>query len=278
MFEEDFFVDFFIEEITPASSRNAERKLRCVAEGLIFAPKQLAMNLISFLREALQSFVSLFFPRCCPVCGLPLGRGEECLCTLCNINLPRTDLHLQPDNRMERLFWGKFPLERASAYFYYRKSSAYRFLIHRLKYGGQKESGLILGRQYAAELLPSGFFTGIDILIPLPLHPKKQRSRGYNQSEWLARGISEKTDIPIDTEIVSRIKHTDTQTRKSVSERWENMEGVFALRKPEACVNKHVLIIDDVLTTGATVTACASALATVEGVRVSVLTIALRDG
>ncbi|WP_294627087.1 ComF family protein [uncultured Bacteroides sp.] len=229
------------------------------------------------IKEWLGAFLSLFFPRCCIVCGTPLAKGEECLCTLCNINLPRTDCHLQKDNRIEKLFWGKFPLERATSFFFYRKGSDFRQILYRLKYGGQKSIGTIMGRYMAAELQESGFFEDIDVILPVPLHKKKQRMRGYNQSEWIARGIAAVTGLPIDTASVVRRKNTETQTRKSSLERWENVRGIFELRHAESLSGKHILIVDDVLTTGATIGECASCLTDMEGIRISVLTMAIAE-
>ena len=229
------------------------------------------------IKDWLYSFLSLWFPRCCVVCGGSLAKGEECICTMCNINLPRTDYHLRKDNPVEKLFWGKFPLERATSFFFYRKGSDFRQVLHQLKYGGQKEIGAIMGRYMASELQASGFFHGVDVIIPIPLHKKKQQIRGYNQSEWIARGISAITSIPVETSGVVREKNTETQTRKSLFERWENVDGIFHLVTPEFFVGKHILIIDDVLTTGATTVACASAFEKADRVRISVLTLAMAE-
>lgn len=226
------------------------------------------------VKDWLSSFLFLLFPRCCVVCGQPLAKGEECICTVCNIKLPRTNYHLRKDNPVERLFWGQIPLERATSFFFYEKGSDFRLILHRLKYGGQKEIGAIMGRYMAAELLSSHFFQGIDVIIPIPLHKKKQQIRGYNQSEWIARGITAVTGIPIDTESILRKKNTETQTHKSILERRDNVEGIFELQRPEALVGKHILIVDDVLTTGSTTLACASCLVKVEGIRISILTLA----
>lgn len=229
------------------------------------------------IKDWLGSFVSLLFPRCCIVCGRPLAKGEECLCTMCNINLPRTGYHLKEDNPVEKLFWGKIPLERATSFFFYRKGSDFRQILHQLKYAGQKNIGAIMGRYMAAELQESGFFEDIDVIVPVPLHKKKQRLRGYNQSEWIARGIAAVTGIPIDTESVVRHKNTETQTSKSSLERWENVNGIFELYHAEPLTGKHILIVDDVLTTGATTVECASCLTKIEGVRISVLTLAIAE-
>ncbi|THG67997.1 ComF family protein [Bacteroides faecichinchillae] len=229
------------------------------------------------IKDWLGSFLSLLFPRCCLLCGRPLAKGEECICTMCNINLPRTNYHLQEDNPVEQLFWGKVPLERATSFFFYRKGSDFRQILHQLKYGGRKELGATMGRYMASELLPSGFFKGIDVIIPVPLHKKKQQLRGYNQSEWIVRGIAAVTGISVNTESIIRRKNTETQTRKSTFERWENVDGIFELHSSEHLPGKHVLIVDDVLTTGATTVACASALMEVQGIRISILTLAVAE-
>ena len=207
------------------------------------------------------SFVHLFFPRQCAVCGAILQEGEEGICMKCNMDMPRTNYHFRKYNPVERMFWGKIPLEHATSCFFY--------------YGGRKDLGEVMGRFMAAELSATGFFSDVDVIVPVPLHPRKQKMRGYNQSECIARGVSAVTGIPVDTASVARMRHTETQTRKSSYERWENVDGIFCLRRADAFARKHVLIIDDVLTTGATTTACADALKEVEGVRISVLTLAV---
>lgn len=229
------------------------------------------------IKDWLYSFLFLLFPRCCVVCGRSLVKGEECICTLCNLNLPRTNYHLRKDNPVERLFWGSIPLGRATSFFFYHKGSDFRQILHQLKYGGRKEIGAIMGRYMASELLVSGFFQGIDVIVPVPLHKKKQQIRGYNQSEWIARGITAVTGIPVDTEMIVRRKNTETQTRKSVFERWENVDGIFELHHAKALAGKHILLVDDVLTTGATTVACASCLAEIEGIHISILTLAIAE-
>ncbi|MDE6216429.1 ComF family protein [Bacteroides sp.] len=225
----------------------------------------------------LTSFVRLFFPRHCVVCGRPLLEAEEGICLRCNMDMPRTNYHRRKDNPAECLFLGGMSPERATSLFFYRKGSDFRHVVHLLKYNGRKDLGEIMGRLMAAELSEAGFFRGVDVLIPIPLHPFRQRERGYNQSECIARGISAVTGIPVDASSVRRCKYTESQTRKSVYERWENMKGIFSLSCPERFVGKHILLVDDVLTTGATTTACADAFQGVEDVRFSVLTLAIAD-
>lgn len=229
------------------------------------------------LKTWFLSFVQLFFPRQCAVCGDPLQEGEEGICIKCNMDMPRTNYHTHKDNPVERLFWGKMPLERATSYFFYHKGSDFRRILHQLKYGSRKDLGVVMGRFMAAELVSTDFFRDIDLILPVPLHPRKQKLRGYNQSECIARGISVVTGIPIDTTSVVRNKHTDTQTHKSVYQRWENVDGIFCLNNSKFFAGKHILIIDDVLTTGATITACADAFSKVKGIRISVLTLAVAD-
>lgn len=175
---------------------------------------------------------------------------------------------------MERQFWGKFPLERATSYFLYHKGSDFRHILHQLKYEGREDIGRTMGRFMAEEIRSSGFFDGVDFIVPVPLHPRKLRERGYNQSERLSEGIAEVTGITMDVRAVCRRVYSQTQTRKSAYERWENVAGIFEVEHPERYAGKHILLVDDVLTTGSTITACADAFAGVEGLRISVLTLA----
>ncbi len=230
------------------------------------------------LKTWFSSFVHLFFPRQCVVCGATLQEGEEGICMRCNMDMPRTNYHTSPDNPVEKMFWGKMPLERATSFFFYQKGGDFRNILHRMKYGGRKDLGEIMGRFMAAELKPAGFFKGVDVLVPIPLHPRKLKRRGYNQSEYIARGISNVTGIPVDAMSVVREKHTETQTHKSAYERWENVDGIFSVRHPENLTGKHILIVDDVLTTGSTTTACADAIKCLDGVHISILTLAVANG
>ena len=223
------------------------------------------------------ALVRLFYPKHCVVCGAVLQDGEEAICLKCNMDMPRTGFHLEEGNPVERMFWGKLPVRRASSYLYYRKGSGYARILRVLKYGGRRDVGIVFGRFMGEDLQASGFFQGIDVIVPVPLHPRKRKARGYNQSECIARGLSAVTGIPVDAASVKRLKHTDTQTHKSAYERWENVAGIFELEHPEKFAHMHILLVDDVLTTGATLTACADAFAGTEGVSISILTLALAD-
>jgi len=190
------------------------------------------------------------------------------------MHLPVTDFQYTPlDNPMARLFWGQFPVERAAAWFYYAPQSFVAPIIYDLKYHGQAEYGVAIGNIIAQRFEDSHFFEGIEALIPIPITRKRQWHRGYNQSEMVARGINEKTHIPIYNKVVRRVSFKGSQTDKDRWQRMENVEHVFHLTDPEKIANKHVLIIDDVVTTGATISACAQQLCQANNVTISVLTI-----
>ena len=217
----------------------------------------------------------LFFPQCCLVCGKTLLEGEEYLCFHCLSNMPRTHLYLHKDNEMEKELWGKFPIERASAYLYYSKGGDVKKLLTDLKYRGNADLGCFLGRCMTREMLSSGFFQGVDGIIPVPLHPRKQKIRGYNQSIMLANGVSSVTNIPVWNDLLVRTQYTQTQTRKGSYERWLNVKDMFECTSPDRLIGKHVLLVDDVFTTGATLVACADAFRQIPDLRFSVLTLAL---
>lgn len=224
------------------------------------------------IRRFVSAFIRLLFPRQCAVCGCALYEGEELMCTACNMGMPRTNYHLCADNPVEKLFWGKFELGRATSYVYYGKGGDYNRIVHLLKYKDRPDLGNVMGRYMTAELLPTGFFEGIDVIVPVPLHPDKLKSRGYNQSECMANGVAELTCIPVDAGAVRRLRDSETQTHKSAYSRWLNVDGIFEVPFPEKYTGKHILLVDDVLTTSATTTACADAFEKVDGVKFSVLT------
>lgn len=223
----------------------------------------------------IDALLNLLFPRSCVVCGGCLVKGEETVCTMCNSRMPRTNYHLQPDNEIEQRFWGKAEIERATSYFFYNKGSDYRHILFKLKYNGYKELGEVMGRYMANELLASDFFKGVDVVIPVPLHSKRKKVRGYNQSEWIALGISLATGIPMDLNTLVRSVSNNTQTRKSVFDRWDNVKDVFQVTSPEKIQGKHILLVDDVLTTGATLVSCATKLLESSDVKISIITLAV---
>ena len=213
------------------------------------------------------------YPHYCAVCGSMLCRNENTLCLACYIELPRTGFHHDPENEVSRLFWGRVQLKNATAFMYFSKTSRYRQILHELKYKGQQDTGQEMGRIFGTALRGTSF-TDVDMIHPVPLHPSKQKKRGYNQSELIARGISEVTNIPLETCLIRKVTGSATQTRKARYERWENVKDIFKVDKPQAIRNKHILLVDDVITTGATIEACASSLLAEEGVTVSVASLA----
>lgn len=228
------------------------------------------MKPISFWHRVLD----LISPRLCMVCGQRLTVSEEIICSKCNFHLPRTGFQQDPyENEMAKLFWHQIPIERATALFYYEAHSETANILYELKYKSHPEIGEVMGRLVAKELQPSGFFDGIDGIVPIPLAKKRQRQRGYNQSLEIARGISEITNLPIYNKVVRRNVFEGSQTNKGRWERNENVEKVFEMTDETAIHGKHLLIIDDVVTTGATVIACAKGLCKAGNVKISVLSL-----
>ena len=211
-------------------------------------------------------------PRSCVVCGKRLGVYDDILCPSCVFHLPRTDYHQSPlDNPMARLFWGIIPVERVAAYTYYAPGSELAQVVYELKYHDRPDVGIALGRIMATEIQASGFFDGIDLLVPIPLAPRRERQRGYNQSRQIAVGVSEISGLPIGDCAVRRTVFKGSQTELSRWDRQDNVEDVFRLRDADSLRGRHVLLIDDIVTTGATITACARELLKAGNVRISIL-------
>lgn len=221
--------------------------------------------------------VEFFFPTLCVTCGDRLVTQENFLCIDCWHDLPVTNFHFNAENKVAQLFWGRVKIENATAFFGYNKGSNYQHLIHFVKYKGLKELGFETGRRFGIALSESPQFNAVDIILPVPLHPKKQKVRGYNQSEWIAKGISQSMLKPVSIDNLKRNLHTSTQTRKNRYERWENVDNIFEVTRPEEFIGKHVLIIDDVVTTGSTLESCALQLLKIEHVKVSIATLAFAD-
>ena len=224
--------------------------------------------------KLINNIVSLFYPRLCAACGDALQQNEQCLCLDCMLHLPETQFHKEHFNPLRSVFDGRVPVEEVTALMSYKKANHTQKILHNLKYNGQKEIGAILGEYLGGQLLTEERWRGVRYILPIPLHPKKQRKRGYNQSEWIAMGLSKGMGIPYLTDVLVRTEFTDTQTRKSRFARWQNVKEVFAVQHPEKVEHAHVLVCDDVLTTGATTEAAIRKLLEVEGVRVSVATLA----
>lgn len=219
--------------------------------------------------------LNLVSPRRCVSCGLRLGTSEDIICTKCNLRLPRTHYQDEPyENAMAMMFWGRMKIKRCAAFLFYNAGSEAGNIIHQMKYHGHPEIGRKMGHKMASELMDSGFFEDIDLLIPLPLGRNRLRQRGFNQSAELVRGVSEATGIPTGERIVSRTQFKESQTHKGRWERNENVKDAFRLENADPIRGKHLLLIDDVATTGATLIACGTELLKGEGTRVSILTLA----
>lgn len=218
----------------------------------------------------LNSILNLFYPRVCAACGESLLKNEETVCLKCRYTLPRTGYELYPDNPLAQAFYGRAPIHAVTACYFFAKSGKVQHLIHQLKYNGNKEAGVFLGQQLGESIKDAPLFQGIDVIIPVPLHPKRERKRGYNQALVIAQGISEVTGLPVATKNLLRAVYNETQTRKSAEERYHNVQGIFEVRCADELKGKHVLLVDDVLTTGATLESCAHQLEGIPGITISI--------
>jgi len=227
------------------------------------------------LKEIKDSILHVVFPHVCNGCGSDLLNIESRLCIRCFASLPETNFEVHPNNPVEKDFWGRLPITSGSAHLYFTKESLVQHLMHQLKYRGNKELGLQLGRIMGVALKASNRFNDIDALIPLPLFPSKEKKRGYNQAKILCDGIEEILNHPILSNVIIRPQHTETQTKKGRIERWKNIEGKFKLIDPAAIENKHLLLIDDVVTTGATLEACGNELLSANNVKLSIATLCI---
>lgn len=224
-----------------------------------------------------DDFVQLVFPKLCMACGANLIKNETTICTKCLFEIPRTNFHKDIDNPVSQFFWGRVNIEIATSFFHFQKGSRFQKLIHHLKYDDHKEIGFELGKHFGVELTNSEYFKDIDLLVPVPLHPKRQKARGYNQSDWIAFGLSESMSIPVSTDNLYRDVETETQTKKSKVERWKNVDSIFKIKDEMLFADKHILLLDDVITTGSTLEACASVILDIENTKVSVATLAVAN-
>lgn len=219
-------------------------------------------------------FIALIYPRNCITCGNSLYKHENYVCNHCYLTLPKSNFHREENNELERVFTGRVPVDKAGSYYLFEKSGKVQKLLHDIKYKGNKAFAEQLGVWYAQSLKDCNEIAKADVIIPVPLHPKKQKQRGFNQSEEFAKGLSKEFGIEIDTNNLFRNQFTETQTRKKKFERWENVKDKFELKDPAALQNKTVVLVDDVITTGATIDACYEALKNIPGIKVSVLSLA----
>lgn len=226
------------------------------------------------LKEIKDSVLHLLFPHICTGCGSDILHEKSVLCMRCIDAMPETNFELHPDNPVEKIFWGRLPLAGATAQFYFTKESLMQHLMHQFKYKGNKELGMQLGKIMGVQIKKSARFEA-DALVPLPLFAAKEKRRGYNQAAILCEGMAEAMNLPVLDKIISRPRHTETQTKKGRIERWKNMEGKFILSDADAIKNMHLLLVDDVVTTGATLEACGNELLKAENVRLSIATLCI---
>jgi ComF family protein len=203
-----------------------------------------------------EDFISLFFPNYCLACSRTLVKGEETVCTACLIDLPKTNYHRLQENQIKNRLLGRLPIKHGWAFLKFRKTGIVQHLLHELKYNNHPEVGVKLGQAYGKELCGVGLEKEFDLIIPVPLHSSRQRQRGYNQSSKFAEGLSLAMDVRWDESISVRTQATVTQTHKSKSERWENVKDVFSIEAADQIGGRRVLLVDDVITTGATLEAC----------------------
>ncbi len=233
------------------------------------------MQILKTFKSIIVGFVDLLYPNVCLSCGKELYGSEHYICTECLLELPHTYFQSTRKNIITELLKGRIiNLQNAYSFLFFYKHTIVQKIIHAIKYSGTKELAYDLGN-YLAQDIKDSEFKNADLLIPVPLHPLKLKIRGYNQSEWLARGISEVLNIPIEKNNLVRIINTQTQTLKGKEQRWYNVRSAFDVHNPKKLKNKHIVLIDDVLTTGATIEACANTLERkVENVKISILTLA----
>ncbi len=227
------------------------------------------------MKTLISNFLGLLYPNLCLICGENLNKSEHQICLGCITEIPRTNFHLLKDNPVEKRFWGKADILKATSFFYFTKGSPFQKLLHELKYRDNKEIGELMGKYAAVDLLSDETFCSADYIVPIPLHPKKFAKRGYNQSELICNGLSKILAKPVETKSLIRTQANATQTKKSVFERFENTAGVFDIKHKETFENKHILLVDDVLTTGSTIEAAIQALKKCEGIKVSIFTLAM---
>lgn len=224
--------------------------------------------------KLLKHLINLIYPQVCPACGNLLTNSEETVCLTCRYLLPKTHYENNLENPLAQSFWGQVNFQAVTAEYFFSKTGNVQHLLHQLKYQGNKEAGIFLGQQLGESIKNAKLFQDIDYLVPIPLHPKKEFMRGYNQSFVIAQGVEDRTNIPIARDCLYRKVFTSTQTKKSREERWDNVKDIFDIKDYKILENKHILLIDDVLTTGATLLAAGKILSQINNIRMSVATAA----
>ncbi|TNE66026.1 MAG: ComF family protein [Bacteroidetes bacterium] len=225
-------------------------------------------------RDLGAGLLHLIYPNLCVGCDRELS-GDYCFCLICRRQLHETKQYLEPENDFTERFWGRLQVESGAAMYYFNRKSPVQRALHQLKYKNQADVGVRIGRRFGRLLARTPHFADVEAIVPVPLHSSRERRRGYNQSAIFAQGLSESIRRPVLENVLARVQQTTTQTRKKRMERFQNVGTVFALKRPDRIRGKHLLLVDDVLTTGATLEACGSLLLSVDGVRLSMVTIAM---
>lgn len=226
------------------------------------------------LKSFLLDVAALIYPRICAGCSHSLFKHEQYICNKCYISLPKTNYHLQKENPIQKTFYGRADVALASSFLFFQKKGSVQKMMHALKYKGKPNVAHLLGKWYAQDLKQQQIFSNYDYIIPVPLHKKRAQKRGYNQSEYFANGLSEVLNIPVLNDVLIKTKFTETQTYKTREERVENTLSSFHVTQPEMIDNKKILLVDDIITTGATTEACILQLQKSASVIVSVASIA----
>jgi ComF family protein len=222
----------------------------------------------------LRGLLNLLYPNLCASCQEVLLKNENVICYNCLVDLPRSLYYQDIENPIAKLFWGKIKLEIALSAFTFIKKGKVQRLMHELKYQGNTKVGELMGIELGKEIDKAKITDKVDVVIPVPLHKKKLKQRGYNQSQFIAIGVAKVLECEMDTDLLKRMEHSESQTRKSKYERWENVGEAFTLTDANQYIGKHILLVDDVVTTGATLEACCKKLEEIEGVKLSVGTLA----
>ncbi|MGN7990552.1 ComF family protein [Pedobacter sp. 22226] len=229
------------------------------------------------VKQWCDDLFGLLFPNLCNACGVSLYQSEHLICTKCLYDLPFTDYHQHAENRVAKQLWGRVPLHAAMAMLYFRKGAKVQNLIHNLKYNGRTDVGVLLGNMLGEKLKMSLLYKDVDLIIPVPLHRKKYKHRGYNQCTFIAEGIAERMETGFSEENLVRNNATESQTKKSRYNRYENMQNVFEVHDQAYIAGKHILLVDDVITTGATLEACANELLNSGAAKVSIAALAFAE-
>lgn len=230
--------------------------------------------MFSFIKTYSNALLHLLYPHHCRSCGTDILEDEELLCIKCTSEIAETKFLTYSDNPVEKTFFGRLPLEHAGAGFYFTKDGSIRKLIFELKYKRNRQAGIYLGKKLGRLLKASTLYNDVDVLVPLPLNPKKESIRGYNQAMVICEGINSVWNKPIENKVVERVLFTATQTQKDRINRWENMQDVFAVSDEIKLQGKHILLIDDIVTTGATLEACGAEILKIPGSKLSIATVA----